>query len=213
VLDLVREVRPPFSPETVCTEFATAIRAYGLSEAIGDRWGGQFPVEAMRKLGIRVRPSERTKSDIYRELVPLVNSGRVELLDHPRLLAQLAALERRTARGGKDSIDHPPGSHDDLANVAAGSLVLAAARPSPLIAFIPANAPPMLEKFPVDEHGIVDVLRVMCERDDGTEWQDKYYFPDRPPRHGRVQRALNARIRQQQSLRAEKVRQLKGDRQ
>ena len=32
-------------------------------------------------------------------------------------------LERRTARGGRDSIDHTPGGHDDLANAAAGVLV------------------------------------------------------------------------------------------
>ena len=44
---------------------------------------------------------------------------RIELLDDPRLIAQLCSLERRTARGGRDSIDHPPGQHDDLANVAA----------------------------------------------------------------------------------------------
>jgi hypothetical protein len=53
----------------------------------------------------------------------LLNSGRVELLDHPRLHAQLLSLERRTARGGKDSIDHPPNGHDDLANAVAGALV------------------------------------------------------------------------------------------
>jgi hypothetical protein len=35
-------------------------------------------------------------------------------------------LERRTARGGKGSIDHSPGQHDDLANAVAGCLVLAA---------------------------------------------------------------------------------------
>jgi hypothetical protein len=29
-------------------------------------------------------------------------------------------LERRTARGGRDSIDHAAGAHDDLANVVAG---------------------------------------------------------------------------------------------
>jgi hypothetical protein len=32
-------------------------------------------------------------------------------------------LERRTSRAGKDSIDHPPGAHDDIANAAAGALV------------------------------------------------------------------------------------------
>jgi len=29
-------------------------------------------------------------------------------------------LERRTVRGGRDSIDHPPNTHDDLANAIAG---------------------------------------------------------------------------------------------
>jgi hypothetical protein len=63
---------------------------------------------------------------IYGELLPILNSGRAELLDHPRLTTQLCGLERRTARGGRDSIDHAPGGHDDLANAAAGALVAAA---------------------------------------------------------------------------------------
>jgi hypothetical protein len=51
----------------------------------------------------------------------LLNSGRLELPDLPRLHAQFLSLERRTARGRKDSIDHPPGGHDDLANAVAGA--------------------------------------------------------------------------------------------
>jgi hypothetical protein len=72
-------------------------------------------------------PSEKTTSDLYREFLPLVNSQKVELLDHPKAISQICALERRTARGGRDSIDHPPGQHDDLACVIAGSLVMATA--------------------------------------------------------------------------------------
>jgi hypothetical protein len=34
-------------------------------------------------------------------------------------------LERRTARGGRDSIDHAPGAHDDLANAVAGLAAVA----------------------------------------------------------------------------------------
>jgi len=37
-----------------------------------------------------------------------------------RLVAQLVSLERRVARGGHDSIDHPRDRHDDLANAIAG---------------------------------------------------------------------------------------------
>ena len=57
-----------------------------------------------------------------------MNSGEVDLLDDPRLVAQLVGLERRTSRGGRDSIDHAPGSHDDLANAVAGVLVQVSAR-------------------------------------------------------------------------------------
>jgi hypothetical protein len=57
---------------------------------------------------------------LYVDLLPLINSRRIELLDHPKLISQLCSLERCTARGGRDSIDHPPNAHDDLANVCAG---------------------------------------------------------------------------------------------
>jgi hypothetical protein len=55
-----------------------------------------------------------------------MHSRRVELLDSKRLAAQLASLECRTGRSGKDSVDDPPRSHDDVANAAAGALVLGA---------------------------------------------------------------------------------------
>ena len=58
-------------------------------------------------------------------MLPLLNSGKIELVDHPRLVSQLCGLERRTARGGRDSIDHAPGQHDDLANAVAGAAILA----------------------------------------------------------------------------------------
>ena len=125
VLDLVREVKPPFSPEAAVAEFAEAIKAYGLSKATSDRYAGSWPVEAFRKQGVTVEPSTRTKSEIYQDALPLIMSGTCELLDHARLLKQLAGLERRTARGGRDSIDHAPRLHDDVANAAAGALVLA----------------------------------------------------------------------------------------
>lgn len=51
---------------------------------------------------------------------------------NPSLVNQLCGLERRTARSGKDSIDHAPGAHDDLANAAAGALTMAAAERGPI---------------------------------------------------------------------------------
>ncbi len=133
VLDLVRERRPPFSPEETIAEFAGCFKSYGIRHIKADRWGGEFPVEQFRKHGIACEPSEKPKSDIYRDFLPLINSGSVELLDHARLIGQLCALERRTARGGKDSIDHAPGAHDDIANAAAGAIVEASGAAAPLV--------------------------------------------------------------------------------
>src|SRR5689334_10163551 len=76
-----------------------------------------------------VEPAEKPKSELYRDLLPLINSGAVEILDNERLIAQLVSLERRTARGGKESIDHAPGAHDDVANAVAGALVTAYKEP------------------------------------------------------------------------------------
>lgn len=125
VLDAVREIRPPFSPEQTVVDLASFLKPYSINRVTGDRYAGEWPREQFRKHGIEYAVSERTKSDIYRDALPVVNSRRVELLEHPRLAAQLGGLERRTARGGKDSIDHGPGGHDDIANSVCGAVVLA----------------------------------------------------------------------------------------
>ncbi len=128
VLDLVVERRPPFSPESVVYEFAATLQAYRVTTVHGDRYAGEWPREQFRKQGIEYRPCEKSKSELYAELLPLLNSGAVELLDNKRLKTQVQNLEPRTARGGKDSIDHSPGSHDDVINAAAGALVSVGAR-------------------------------------------------------------------------------------
>jgi hypothetical protein len=86
------------------------------------------PAEQFRKRNIRYIPSEKVKSEIYRDILPILNSRQCQLLDDRRLLGQFNGLERRTARGGRDSIDHGPGRHDDLANAVAGALCLASMR-------------------------------------------------------------------------------------
>ena len=93
------------------------------------------------KRKIEYRPSERVKSDLYRDMLPLLNSGRVQLLDNRRLVNQLHGLERRTARGGRDSIDHSTGRHDDAANAAAGAIVLASAYTAPMSWHAPIVGP------------------------------------------------------------------------
>ncbi len=120
VLDLLREAAPPFSPEQVVAAFADVLKQYRVSTVVGDRYAGEWPREQFSKRGIEYRPAEKNRSELYLELLPALMSGQVELLDNKRLVTQLVDLERRTARGGRDSVDHSPGAHDDLANATAG---------------------------------------------------------------------------------------------
>ena len=127
-IDALRWFKPPFSPEVVVGEFARVLKTYRIDKIVGDRYAGEWPREQFAKFGVKYEPSAKTKSELYVDLLPLINSARIELLDHARANAQLIALERRTARGGRDSIDHPAGAHDDLINAIAGAANLAAAK-------------------------------------------------------------------------------------
>ena len=140
VLDLVREVRPPFGPDSTVQDFAAVLRSYGLRNVTGDRYAGEWPRERFKVHGVDYELSDRPKSDLYRDMLPMLNSGQAELLDLPRLAAQLTGLERRTARSGRDSIDHGPGAHDDLANAVAGAATVGVGRAGEAGALRPVGA-------------------------------------------------------------------------
>ncbi len=120
VVDCVRERRAPFDPEDVTREFAEILKSYRVSTLVGDRYGGEWPASAFDRHGIRYEPASKTKSELYKELLPALRSRSVELPDSKRLIAQLCQLERRSTRGGAEVIDHPVGSRDDIANAVAG---------------------------------------------------------------------------------------------
>jgi hypothetical protein len=120
VIDAIREVKPRFSPEAVVDEFCPLLKAYSVNSVQGDKFAGEWPREQFKKRGITYEPAARPKSELYRDLLPAINSRRIALLDHPRLVHQIVGLERRTAWGGRDSIDHGDGQHDDVANACAG---------------------------------------------------------------------------------------------
>jgi hypothetical protein len=120
IVDALREFVPPFSPEAVVAEISQLLKSYNISRVAGDRYGGEWPRESFSRYGVMYELSAMAKSQLYGALLPLLNSSRIDLLDNGRLVSQLANLERKTARGGRDSIDHPQGKLDDSANVCAG---------------------------------------------------------------------------------------------
>ena len=122
VLNCLVSVKPPFNPIQATEEISATLRQYGVPTVVGDRYAQGFVVSAFAACGITYLHSERDRSEIYSEALPLFSSGRVRLIENKTLVNQLASLERRTMPGGKDRIDHPDRGHDDAANAACGVL-------------------------------------------------------------------------------------------
>jgi hypothetical protein len=125
VLDALVEIKPPFNPDSATAEIAAVLKSYGIRKTTADRYAAQWPVAAFARNGITVSHSERDRSEIYLDALPLFAAGRARLVDNARLVAQFSGLERRTFPTGKDRVDHGRAGHDDLCNAAAGALVLA----------------------------------------------------------------------------------------
>jgi len=107
VIDAVREVRPPFSPDSVVQNFSALLREYGIRQVMGDRYAGEWPRERFAAHGTTYQPCEKPKSELYALLLPVLNSRKVALLDDARVIGQLCALERRTAWAGRFNRPRP----------------------------------------------------------------------------------------------------------
>jgi hypothetical protein len=125
ILDCIVEIKAPCNPAEAARKVADVLKGYRLRETTGDKYGSGFTVSAFAAHGINYRHADKDRSSIYLELLPLLSSARVRLLDSLRLKRQLQGLERRTSPVGKDAVSKPPGGFDDLINAAAGALVLA----------------------------------------------------------------------------------------
>jgi hypothetical protein len=121
--------RTQSNPAGVCREFSHLLNQYQIKEVYGDRYAGQWVATEFHRHGIQYHYSNKYKSELYLDALANFHSGRVELPPSEKLLYQFQNLERRTHRGGRDIIDHPPGLHDDLANAVAG-LITTANEPS-----------------------------------------------------------------------------------
>jgi hypothetical protein len=125
VLDCLIEIRAPFNPDSATLQIAATLKSYGISSTVSDRYAAQWVVAAFGRNDIKLEHSERDRSAIYLDALPLFSSGRVRLLDNGRLVAQFCQLERRVFSNGRDRIDHGRHGHDDCCNAAAGAMVLA----------------------------------------------------------------------------------------
>jgi hypothetical protein len=126
----VKAWKPPFDPSEVIKECAEVLKPYRIRTITGDAYGGEWPREQFRKHGITYQLSEKHRSQLYLDLIPALNSKRVELPDDRRMIEEFRRLERKRGRSGKDSIDHPQyGGSDDIANSVADAVSLVLSKP------------------------------------------------------------------------------------
>lgn len=125
IIDVVRGAVGKFDPDKTTADYAALLREYGISSVVGDHFAAGWVEGAWRANGITYRASEPNRSQIYIDAVPLFARGVASLPDHPRLLRELRQLERRVARNGRETVDHPRGASDDFANAACGVLLIA----------------------------------------------------------------------------------------
>jgi len=128
VRDLVRERKPRFVPAQVIAEYAALLKDYGISEIQSDKYAIGFHEAEWRSHGIKLTACERTTSENYLSILPMMLAKRCCLVDNMTLRSQLAALERRVGAGDRETISHPQhaSARDDVACAACGALVLAA---------------------------------------------------------------------------------------
>jgi hypothetical protein len=122
-VDLVREWKPPFSAEAVIQEICGLCRQYRCYKIVSDRTGKWSEERFTSFGGVKRECTAKSKNDLYLGFLPVLNSGCVELLDHPRSINQILSLERTRTK-----IDAPPRQHDDCANAIAGAVDCALGR-------------------------------------------------------------------------------------
>ena len=136
IIDCLKRYKSPHNPHVVVAEMVKVLREYRCDKAIGDAYAAEWTKTTFEALGIKYERASKTewsegtriknkvakpRSQLYMELLPRLHAAEIELPDNDMLITQLSNLERRTRSGGRDTIDHGPGGHDDLANAVAGA--------------------------------------------------------------------------------------------
>jgi hypothetical protein len=147
IADVIRGRKPPFDPKSVAADYARLAKDYRCSGVTGDSFAGDWVTAAFRDAGASYRRADLPRSGLYLEALPLFMRGAVSIPDMPILIRELRLLERRTARSGKDSVDHGTGGSDDHANALAGAMRLAM---KPVIEIDPGIAGPMIFTYGTD---------------------------------------------------------------
>jgi hypothetical protein len=158
VIDAVFKWPSPHDPAVVAAQVADKLKAYGITSATSDQYAAGFSRTVYRTAGVQLLDAPGSRSDAYLHLLPLMTQRRVELPPVPSLRIELMGLQRRTRSGGRDTVDHRPGAHDDESNcvaLAAWAVVRRAPTANQVAVFHYARDP--ASPFEIDKPRSVDV--------------------------------------------------------
>jgi hypothetical protein len=116
ILDAVRYWQAPHDPAAVAVHVAAFLKEYRLVTALADQYAAEFSRSVYRSAGVQLLDAPVNRSESYLHLLPLFTQAKIEIPDDQTLRVELLGLERKVGKSGKDSVDHRPGSHDDVSN-------------------------------------------------------------------------------------------------
>jgi hypothetical protein len=132
-------------PHAAVLEYTALVKQHRCATIWGDNYAKEWVAGAYRAAGLVYRQSPLVRSDLYLEGQVLFTRGLVSIPPNTTLLRELRLLERRTARSGKDSVNHGVGGHDDYANALFGAMHVAvkaaAQKPLPIVEPFIASRP------------------------------------------------------------------------
>lgn len=120
-----REVAPhgmALNPAAVFSNLAPLIEQYKVAYVFSDQYHLESLAQIAPTFGFMIEgvPFKATnKAMIFGSLQMLLNQGRLDLLDDPVTVRELASLEKKLTQTGVVQIHAPQGQHDDMACVAA----------------------------------------------------------------------------------------------
>ena len=114
--------RPPFDPEVAVAACTAVLRRFGVNRVVGDRYAGEWPKARFAEHGIAFEQAARPKSDLYCDLLPLLNAKRVEQQVILPGINWLGWSGGRLDQAGTRLITRLAAA-DDLVNAVAGVLV------------------------------------------------------------------------------------------
>jgi hypothetical protein len=122
VIDVVRVRYGPFNPYEVTKEYAALCKQYGVTRIHGDKYAKEWTQSAWSDAGLVFVEADLSASDLYGEAEPIFMRGLIELPPHEAMIREFRLLERDLGTGGKETIGHPRGVFDDMANAVCGCL-------------------------------------------------------------------------------------------